>query len=280
MNKGVLKQPKHWEQAIREYVELEAEGETVTHLEKLTTEYLSIGRFDAWDVWTDNGRYWVITNGTNLYSQRDFPSLDYTLSFHIGLGMRVAAKQSRKASDVKSRDSEPAWRRWEQAATALDSADEAEEFQAVGMRCRECLVSFVKSVSSNSMVPAGQEAPKAGDFIHWAELIANIAAKGQSAEEVRGYLKAMSRSTWQLVGWLTHAENAVLFDAIMAVDATEKLLTTFDMALIRHAKGTPDRCPKCSSYRVISNYRTDSNPDSPFITLCETCGWTDLPVKP
>jgi hypothetical protein len=34
---------------------------------------------------TDEGRWWVITNLTNLYSQTHFPSLDYTLSFHIEL---------------------------------------------------------------------------------------------------------------------------------------------------------------------------------------------------
>ena len=37
---------------------------------------------------------------TNLYSQKHFPSLDYTLSFHIGLMMRLKSRSDRvSASD-------------------------------------------------------------------------------------------------------------------------------------------------------------------------------------
>jgi len=32
------------------------------------------------------------------------------------------------------------WRRWQQAFEAYDSGDEAETFQSVGVRLRECLV--------------------------------------------------------------------------------------------------------------------------------------------
>ena len=34
----------------------------------------------------------------------------------------------------------PVWRRWEQAAETLEMAEEAEDFQAVGVKCRECLI--------------------------------------------------------------------------------------------------------------------------------------------
>ena len=34
---------------------------------------------------TTKGRWWVITNPTNLYSQELFPSLDYAISFHVGV---------------------------------------------------------------------------------------------------------------------------------------------------------------------------------------------------
>ena len=41
---------------------------------------------------TDVDRWWVITNITNLCSQRHFPGLDYTISFHFGLMMRMAIR--------------------------------------------------------------------------------------------------------------------------------------------------------------------------------------------
>jgi hypothetical protein len=35
---------------------------------------------------------------------------------------------------------------------ALEAADEAEEFQSVGMRCRECLIAMVKAVADLAVV--------------------------------------------------------------------------------------------------------------------------------
>jgi hypothetical protein len=275
LKKAVIKQPEYEERSIREYVELEAIGEKVLHLEKLVTEHLLDRSLDAWDVRTDKERYWVITSPTNLYSQKDFPSLDYTLSFHIGVTMRVMARNSRKAPDERPSQLEPAWRLWEQAAEAQNLAKEAVDFQTVGMRCRECVLVLIKAISSKDMIPKGQKAPKAGDFLQWAELIANTIARGSSAEEIRGYLKSMSKSTWQLVNWLTHSSNAVLFDGMLAVDAVEMLLSVFGTILIRYKTGIPNKCPNCSSYRLISDYRPDLKIDPPYVILCETCGWTD-----
>jgi hypothetical protein len=46
----------------------------------------------CWDVRTGKHRFWVITAPTNLYDQKLFPSLDYTLSFHIGISARMMAR--------------------------------------------------------------------------------------------------------------------------------------------------------------------------------------------
>src|SRR5438552_358232 len=74
--------------AIRDYVESQARGERVQHAEKVTTEHVFDRDYDCWDVHTQGDRYWVITSPTNLYSQRYFPSLDFTLSFHVGVTAR------------------------------------------------------------------------------------------------------------------------------------------------------------------------------------------------
>ncbi len=274
LNQFTLKRSDHYEPAIKEYVELVTHGEEVVYLEKILTEPLFDRKLEAWDVHTDKNRYWVITNPTNLYLQQLFPSLDYTLSFHVGVTTRMLAMRKVTVDEEQQDRLAKAWRRWTQAAEALDKADEAEEFQAVGMHCRESLVALVRSIASNSMVPSGQDAPKAADFIHWSELIANSIAKGASAEEIRGYLKSTSKSTWQLVNWLTHASSAVRFDGMMAVDATEHVLSSFGAALIRYEKGIPDRCPRCSSYRITTTYHPDLDIDIP---LCESCGWMNVP---
>ncbi len=83
----------HCEQDIARYVEIEANGEEIQHVEKIKQEVVLGDVYEIWDVTTDQGRWWVITNLTNLYSQAHFPSLDYTLSFHIGLMMRPVWQQ-------------------------------------------------------------------------------------------------------------------------------------------------------------------------------------------
>ena len=74
-----IERDPHREKDIADYVEIEARGETVKHVEKVKEEVIIGEQFEVWDVTTDKDRWWVITNLTNLYSQRHFPSLDYTL---------------------------------------------------------------------------------------------------------------------------------------------------------------------------------------------------------
>jgi hypothetical protein len=273
----MIKRAVHEEQLIREYVELQAKGEKVVHLEKVATERLRERRLDAWDVRTGKERYWIITDPTNLYRQEDFQSLDFLISFHIGLTMRVFAQRAPDATEEEQDRLAAAWRHWTQAAAALDAADEAQEFQAVGARCRECLLQVVRGVADDSFVPPGQEAPKKGDFIHWSELIAHKVASGGSAEEVRGYLRSSAKATWQLVSWLTHAQNAAYADGGLAVDATENVLQAFGSALVRYERGAPARCPACASYRLTAVYQPESDSDTSYVTACEACGWQGQP---
>ena|GEM_PF-353253 len=262
------------ERSIREYVEWQVRDEKVVHAEKVATEVVMGRKLEAWDVRTDKGRWWVVASPTNLYSQQLFPSLDYTISFHVGVTTRMMSEPDPGVHPMEQMTLAPAWRRWEQAAEAFQAAEEAEEFQAVGMRCRECLILMVKSGARLEMIDGGSSPPKASDVQAWSEIIANHVAKGTSAKEVRGYLKSMARSTWQLVNWLTHSSSATKSDASLALDATQHVLAAFTTALFRFTQGLPDRCPDCGSYKVGMRY----HPDEERVDLvpgCEECGWWD-----
>jgi hypothetical protein len=274
LNKFVSAQPEHEARAIREYLEAQAPGENVLHLEKITTEYLPGRSLDAWDVHTSGDRYWVITDPTNLYSQQAFPSLDYTITFHVGLTMRIMARKARSAPEEHRDRLMEVWRRWEQATLELDRCEEAEDFQAIGMRCRECLISFIRAVADKAMVPPGREKPQGANFKEWAELIADAIARGSSAKETRFYLKAVAESTWKLVNGLTHATGATRSDGAMVVNATQNVLAAFGTALERFESHAPDRCPRCMSYQVVSEYRPELELDPPYMSLCESCGWS------
>jgi hypothetical protein len=273
LNRFTLGRDEKEANRISEYVEWQCakHKEKVTYLEKVLTEYILGVRHDCWNVQTDKQRWWVITNPTNLYSQELFPSVDYTLSFHLGLMIRMESSRKGAKDQRTGERLAAAFRRWEQAAETLDRAEESEEIQAVGMRCRECLLAFVRSIAAPAMVPTDQAEPKAGDFIHWSELIAETIASGSQASEIRGYLKAVARSTWQLVSWLTHAANAVRYDGTVAVDATYAVLNAFGAALLRHERPVTDRCARCGSLRLQVVDSPDSTTGS--ATGCESCGF-------
>lgn len=209
--------------------------------------------------------------------------MDHALALHIGVTARVLARQHLQAPvDGPPRElASKAWRKFEQAAKALNEADEAEDFQSVGMRLRESLISFACETADAATVPEGQEPPKRSDFKGWAELLVRTASPGSHGAQMRSYLRALARETWDFVAWLTHAENATRAEADAAVDATSHLLEVFSLALLQQARGEPNRCPVCGSYRVTIDLRDEEGAvlPAPFL-LCEVCGWHgDSPAK-
>lgn len=216
----------------------------------------------------------------NLYPQETVPtpSMDHALALHIGVVARMLARQYFDAPvDGPPRDYvAKAWRKYEDAGEALNEGDEPEDFQAVGMRLRESLLSFVHERAEDATVPEGIEPPKRSDFKGWAELLAATASPGPSGATVRRYLRRIAHETWDLVSWLTHASNATRTDAETAFKATENVLGTFALSLLRATHGDPIRCLSCGSYRVVEEHFRDEEGllvEETFL-LCESCGAT------
>jgi hypothetical protein len=263
---------------VVEYMELETPDETVEHAEKIATERVLGDEYFVWDIHTDKGRWWVVGPPTNLYTQNDFKSMDGILSFHIGLMARVLARQALKAPDRPEPRLERTRRQWEQAAAAQVEADEAEEFQAVGVRCRETLISFAHAMGTEALLPEGETPPTASDFVHWSEMVAHAASQGRSrrAKAFRSYLKAVSKETWEYVQALTHAKNATRADGDLAVQMVAHVLSLFEQAIERKERGGPERCPSCSSYRVVGDEEYDLDNGSVIRRrLCEACDWSE-----
>lgn len=120
----------------------------------------------------------MVTNPTNLYSQQDFRSRDVVLTFHIRLALHLQYVHEREVSVAPgSAELLPgSWRRWQQVFDVYDSGYEAETFQAVGVRLRECLASFLDETTGDELVPEGTQRPKQADFRAWTDLLANTLA--------------------------------------------------------------------------------------------------------
>jgi hypothetical protein len=155
-----------------------------------------------------------------------------------------------------------------------------EDFQAVGMRCREALITLAHVAQDLIVLPEGQVRPKRSDVRAWSEVTANTMLPGPTHQERRTLLKGSAEAAWKFANWLTHARGAHVSDAEAAIGATELTLSLFTTALIRYVRGVPDCCPSCGSQRLFPERGIHtSDPDTLYERpVCEKCGWTGTPV--
>lgn len=266
----------HLEQDITNYVEGQAPDEIVQNAEKVKQEVVLGDTYEIWDVITDKNRWWVITNLTNLYSQKHFPSLDYTLSFHIGLMMRLRSRPD--GADVEEQTPfDEVFRRQEQAKNSLDNAIEPEDYQAVGMQLRECLLSLIGVLRKRVSIALDIEKPQDANFIEWSTILLNKLCGGSSNQELRHYLKNTASHTWQLVNWLTHYRNANQTTSTIAVYACDTVVGHFIQILEREKIDQTSQCPACKSRHIRTHFDISIEPEGDYYLTCGICGWSNHP---
>ncbi len=266
----------HSEKDIAGYVEIEAPDENVQHVEKIKREIVLGDAYDIWEVTTDKDRWWVITNHTSLYSQKHFPSLDYTLSFHIGLMMRLRSR----TDNVNGSDPSPfdeVLRREEQASDKHDNAVEAEDYQAVGMLLRESLISLIGALRRRTEIIDDVGSPQDSNFIGWTEVLTNQLCAGGTNKELRRHLKNIAKETWQLVNWLTHARSANKTASSIAICSCQTVIGHFIQILQRDRTDKTDECPICKSRNVRTHFDISIQPDGDYYMSCAICDWTNHP---
>ena len=265
---------------IIDYMSSQVPDETVELTQKVYTENVLTIRHDIWDVHMDQGRWWVITNPTFLYSQEQFPNMDLALTFHVGLCLRVPKSERQSFPYLPVEPLMAAWRALEEVDELLERAEEVEDFQAIGARCREVLLTFVHVAQDLVPTPEGQTKPQRSNFREWILLLANTLLPGSSQENRRALLKSCADAAWKFTAGLTHARGAHSNDAQAAFQSTELVLSLFTTALIRYVRGVPDRCLSCGSTRLAPERGIDPNDldvryERP---VCGKCGWTGVPV--
>jgi hypothetical protein len=267
------------EKDIADYVISQARDETVQNVERVKTEYVVGAPYEIWDVTTDKDRWWVITNPTNLYSQHHFPSLDYTLSFHVGLMMRVMSRSGRPGEPEPTPFDE-VFRRQNQASDLLERAVEAVDFQAVGMQLRECLISLIAAVRRRVEIKGPRERPKDADVVGWNSVLIDHFCPGDKNDELRSYLKATTGKAWPLVNWLTHHRNANKTAASIAIEAVDVIVKHYVSLLSRERTDRTDQCPRCGSRNIRTFFDVAIEPDGAYFEACAACDWDSHPGYP
>tara|TARA_B100000678_G_scaffold207416_1_gene175000 strand:- start:2634 stop:3605 length:972 start_codon:yes stop_codon:yes gene_type:complete len=271
--------PDHEERAIRDYVDSQSPADDRAELVQKVGSHRVLGHVhEVYDVHCTSTRWWVMTNPTNLYLQSDFPQAEQALIFHIGLGAFMAERSRAELDEDAEEHVSSSWRRFRQALEAMDEASESEDFQAVGIKCRDALIALGKSHMDAPWLGEVPGAPKAADFKGWASIYAERLTDGR----MRNYLKALADKTWDLTVWLQHYSNATPVDADIVLEATAHLIGTFGKVIRRREAGEPERCPRCESYQLAEDIQHDAEQRGFFAsTVCGACGWrSDVDFTP
>ncbi|GAB4596035.1 hypothetical protein MOKP4_31260 [Mycobacterium avium subsp. hominissuis] len=268
--------PEHEERYIRDYVNSQSPDDDQAGLVQKIGSRRILGRtHETYDVHCKSTRWWVITNPTNLYLQSDFPQAEQALIFHIGLGVMMAERSRSEIADQDEEHVSTSWRRYRQAVQAMNEAAEAEDYQAVGIKCRDALIAMAKGQADAEWVVDIAERPKAADFKGWADVFADRLADGR----MRSYVKALAEKTWDLAVWLQHCSDATEFDADIVLDATAHVLGSFGKLIRRHDDGEPNRCPRCESYKLDEDIQPDDSGEGFYeSTVCGACDWRSEPT--
>ncbi|OWV72500.1 gamma-glutamylcyclotransferase [Rhizobium sp. R339] len=264
---------------IREYFEWQAPDLEVTFMQKVYLEAVLNARHDVWDIHTDKDRWWVITGGTNLYSQEQFPNMDLALTFHIGLMLRIPRTEEQQEDDIRILPFGPVFEKMEEASTAITQAHRLPDYQAVGVRCREALLELI-GVAQDAAMWKTEAPPQRANFRAWIEIICNDLLPSDTNKERRGVIKGALESAWTFSNWLTHSKSATWIDADMASSLMQHAIGMATSLIVRELRGVPEECPKCRSPHLEP--QQGENTAAPGVLWerphCADCGWTGRAV--
>jgi hypothetical protein len=162
--------------------------------------------------------------------------------------MRISERSRVEASADRREYAEGAWRRYTAAVDTMNTADDAEDFQAIGVKCREALLALARENRDASWVGDVADPPQADNLKGWMEI---FAARLVPDRRQRAYLKDLTDKTWDIAVGLQHNTNATPFDAELVLNSVQHLLGFFMLVRVKHKQGPPERCPRCGSYRLV-----------------------------
>ena len=265
-------------EAVRDYYLSQSPDAAVTFLQKVYAEVLMGHRHDVWDVHASDGRWWIITNPTNLYSQDQFPNMDLAMTFHMGLCIRIPRTDKRPVDELDATPFVDVLRLCQRFDEALDQAQDISGYRAIGVACRETLLAFVHA--AQDAVDWTEDPPKRADLRGWVEVVLDAVLGGRDLRERRRLVKSAMEEAWVFCNWLTHSKSATWHDAEAACRATAYALELAIGMTIRHLRQVPDQCPGCSSRHLEPQHGwSETDPAIEWQRpICPDCGWTGAPT--
>ena len=264
--------------AVKTYFLSQSPNSTVTFTQKVYAETIVGHRHDVWDLHADDGRWWIVTNPTNLYSQEQFPSMDLVVTFHMGLSIRIPTMQKPSMKVSNLMPIAGTFQQIEEVQTSLNHADSLLDYRAVGVGCRETLITLVHSLQDAERWPESEL--KRSDVKGWVDLILGVVLTGPENEKRRRLLRSSIKEAWDFSNWLTHTSSATWHDAEAAHNSVTHAVNLIAPLMVRYLREVPDSCPECGSAHLSPQYgHHELDPQNKWERpTCDACSWTGTPT--
>lgn len=270
----MLKYTEEEKQEVVEYFLWQSLEDTeVKFAQKVYAESVVGHTHAVWDIHASDGRWWVITNPRNLYSQDQFPNMDLALTFHMGLCVRIPRNDVTQAEVTRVRPFTAVLQSVADCDVALGQANDSGAFRAIGVRCRENLLAFVHAAQDACQWPE-QDRPQRSNFKGWIDWIFDTFLGGADNRERRGLIKTTMKETWDYVNWLTHSQSGKWLDAEIATNAVSHANRHGDVDLRAVPAGRARSVPRLRVPSPLSRRRYEPRkPRNDFRTACVFRVW-------
>ena len=167
----------------------------------------------------------------------------------------------------------------------LSNADSTEDYQDVGLRCRDAILLFADAVYSPDFVSEREDPPKAGDAKSRIELTLSHFGQLAGSEALRDLVK----TCWTYAMRVQHNQASASDDAERAAILTAVALIELAHLMEEATKNTVwmeqygvYKCPTCGSSdlyedTVVDDFDASGSPRWHHDYLsCEQCHWSSL----
>ncbi len=165
------------------------------------------------------------------------------------------------------------FRKLKSVALLIDTAKEIEDFQSIGVQCREILIKLSNYIYTPSMAGVDEQ-PKKSDFKNKAKLFIQSYLNGAENCDYRSIIKKLTNSTWDYACKITHLSTATFYEASTCMTLCISLVGAYENVMQKVFEPISQyECASCESKKLtIDSNNSDENGIVHKLYLkCEEC---------
>jgi len=238
---------------------------------------------NVWNVKTKKEAFWIVEGENapmNLYTQNAYYfSADEAYSFHMGITQRLSdgyKKEFKHIIDEIPLDIDQLKsinRKLNMAAQKLSIDLEPEEFQSIGLICRESLIDLGKELYKRNPEVIKEKKLKQSDFKGIANEFIDLYIPGKSNSDLRNYSRKMVDIAWSYSSAIVHSPNKTYPDVKIALLITSAKVSLLENLFYKYLGFDSEfNCSECGS----KNLEFFENQSGELIVKCKSCGTEHL----